>query len=38
MPSEATEAANKAVARRLYEEVITRGDLAALEEIVAPDV
>ena len=29
---------NKAVARRLYEEVITQGDLAALEEIVAPDI
>jgi ketosteroid isomerase-like protein len=29
---------NKRVVRRLYEEVLGRGDFSALEEIVAPDV
>lgn len=38
MSIEGTVEGNKAVARRLYEEVITQGNLAALEEIVAPDI
>ena len=38
MSTENTQEANKAIARRLYEDVITDGNLAALEDIVAADV